>query len=146
MGFLLVLAIATTLLLRQFGSEKIESGANIPASNGPTVKVQSDENVNDVVENQVLYTEGGFSPEVISIEASRGLGCAINIQNKSSHNLKLGLSPHQEPRDPGPDYPVIPAGQHFLFDPRFTGYTELRFHDHQNQNLNFLVKFEKSCR
>lgn len=144
--FLALLAIVTVLILRQFGAAKIQQNTPPIGADAGTVQVQDDDNVDRVVENQIIYTDKGFSPKEISLSVTRGLGCAVNLINKSSLPLSIGISPHKMPKDPGPDYPIIQPSKNFLFDPRFTGYTELRFHDHERPELDFLVKFEKSCR
>ncbi|MBI4134588.1 MAG: hypothetical protein HY471_00570 [Candidatus Sungbacteria bacterium] len=95
-------------------------------------------------EGLITYTEDGFFPAEVSIAIERGLGCAVRVRNQSSRPLKVGLSPHAA-KDPGQDYPMTEPGGTLFFDPRFSGFTELRFHDHEHPNFEFLVKFEKSC-
>jgi|SRR3989344_5667219 len=142
-AFLVMLAIATHFILRQLRIDK--SPVTNPPADG-AVNVQSDENIDEVVENRIIYTETGFSPKEISIAADRGLGCSVNVINRSNRSLNLGLSPHKEAKDPGREYPPIAQGDRLLFDPRFTGFTELSFHDHERPALEFTVKFDKSCR
>ncbi|KKW21072.1 MAG: hypothetical protein UY71_C0004G0014 [Parcubacteria group bacterium GW2011_GWB1_52_7] len=143
-GFILALALGTHLGLRWYGSNAVEEKRD--ASNDGSVRVIDDNAVDAASENGVEYTESGFAPKEIGIAIDRGLGCAIVLYNQSGRTLLLGLSPHKLPKDPGPEYPPIAPKERFLFDPRFTGFTELSFHDHERPELQFLVKFEPSCR
>ena len=142
-SFLAVLALATQLILLRFSDDIKNTDDTPPAGE---VKVSDDDKVDEVLENVVVYGDSGFSQRTISIAASRGLGCVINVQNKSSQPLNLGMSPHKTPKDPGREYPAIEPGGRLLFDPRFTGFTQLSFHDHEHPESEFLVKFERSCR
>lgn len=134
--FLILLAVGSIGALRLF-SQRFQPNSSIPEGNSP-FGVGS-------IENLVTYSDAGFIPSVISIAIDRGLGCAVRLVNSTAKPLKLGLSPHREERDPGPDYPEITPGDNFLFDPRFSGFTELRFHDHGTPAKEFTVKFEESC-
>lgn len=144
MGFILALAIGTHLGLRWYGSNAVKEKGDTREDSG--VRVTDDNAVDAAVENKVEYTEKGFAPQEIGIAIDRGLGCAVALYNRSGRTLLLGLSPHNLPKDPGQEYPPIAPKERFLFDPRFTGFTELSFHDHERPELEFLVKFEPSCR
>lgn len=142
LGFIIILAVGTLAVLRY-----LNKGENLPKTSEPAGGVRVIDEVN--IDNQdialVRYTEHGFEPLVLSIAADRGLGCAVKLINQNKASLKFGLSPHKASGDPGRDYPPIQPGEIFLFDPRFTGFTELSFHDHERPELGFLVKFEPSC-
>lgn len=97
------------------------------------------------VDNVVNYTDKGFMPQELSIALERGLGCAVRVVNRTDESVKIGLSPHGE-NDPGAQYPPIEPGGNLLFDPRYSGFTELRLHNHEEPGQEFLVKFESSCR
>lgn len=132
-AFLLVLAAGTVVGLKIFSSQREDTPAN---QNSP-FGVGS-------VDNLVTFTDAGFVPSTISISIERGLGCAVRLVNQTGKPLKIGISPHKE-KDPGPDYPLIAPGDNFLFDPRFSGFTELRFHSHTDPMSELTVKFERTC-
>jgi|SRR3989338_2626226 len=143
LGFILALALGTHFVLRWYGSN---IGAEKNADPGDGVRVIDESEAVEMDENKVIYDGSRFSPNTISISMNRGLGCAIALYNQSNRPLYLGLSPHNPKKDPGPEYPPIKSKERFFFDPRFTGFTELSFHDHERPELQFLVKFEPSCR
>ena len=141
LGFLVMLALATTLGLRWYAAKKNAAEA---------AKRETDEKnqvspLRNIKENRVIYTDGGFSPSELTISVDKGLGCVINVENQSTGPLTLGLSPHNEKKDPGQNYMPVPPGQNVFFDPRYSGYTELSFHDHERPQFEFTVKFDKSC-
>ena len=145
LGFIIILAVGTHAVLRYLNnSENLPDPKTSEPAGG--VRVIDEVNIDNKDIALVRYGEGGFEPLVLSISVDRGLGCAVKLINQSKVPLKFGLSPHKASGDPGIDYPPIQQGETFLFDPRFTGFTELSFHDHERPELEFLVKFEPSCR
>lgn len=142
--FITALAIGTHAVLRWYGPIAPTRENQAPVDTN-AIRIIDDSGVDAVTEGVMLYTENGFTPAEISIAIDRGLGCVVILRNTSSRRLWLGLSPHNLPKDPGREYPPIAPAERFLFDPRFSGFTELEFHDHEHPAFRFLVKFAKSC-
>lgn len=93
----------------------------------------------------VIYTDAGFEPREVTLKMGAGFGCVVNLVNRGAGGLKIGISPHDPQKDPGPDWPVIEPGKNFLFDPRFSGILLLRIHDHSHSEREFAIHFSKSC-
>jgi len=142
--FLLLLAMGTALFLRWYGADKKSQEAPMNNANN-SIQINGESNQVDVSGNTVTYSDSGFDKKELTIKDKVGLGCVVKVVNSSTNPLKIGLSPHKEPADPGPMFDPIPTGKSLLFDPRFSGYTQLSYHNHENPSEEFLVKFDPSC-
>ena len=140
-GFLAVLALATNFGLRWYGLKKEAT----EATEKEAAKNQEMSALRKIKENQVVYANDGFSPKELILASDKGLGCVVNVENQSTHPVTVGLSPHNPVKDPGQNYLPVSPGENIMFDPRYSGYTELSFHDHERPEFEFTVKFEKSC-
>lgn len=94
----------------------------------------------------VVYDGDEFMPERALVDGSGKLGCVALLINKSAEPLRVGISPHNQKVDPGPNYGVIAPGDKLLFDPRFTGITELRMHNHDKPQEEFVIELGSGCR
>src|SRR3990167_6501457 len=141
LGFIVLLALATHFGLRWYEARK----ETAEAIQKEAARNEETNTIRNIKENRVNYTDEGFSPKELIIASDRGLGCAVNVENQSTHAVTVGLSPHNAKKDPGQNYLPVPPGENVMFDPRYSGYTELNFHDHERPQFEFTVKFEKSC-
>ncbi|MBI2055148.1 MAG: hypothetical protein HYT39_03575 [Candidatus Sungbacteria bacterium] len=141
LGFLVVLALVTSFGLRWYSARQEAAGT----AKEEAARQNETNAARNIKENRVNYIDDGFSPKELTIAADRGLGCVVNVENQSTHALTVGLSPHNPVKDPGQNYLPVPPGENVMFDPRYSGYTELSFHDHERPQFEFTVKFEKSC-
>ncbi|MBI3627804.1 MAG: hypothetical protein HY220_03645 [Candidatus Sungbacteria bacterium] len=96
-------------------------------------------------ENRIEYTRNAFIPNLLNLSITKGLGCIVNIVNKSDKPLAIAISPNHKKTDPSPLYISLDPGKNELFDPRFTGISQLTYYDQSNPVLHFLVTFDKSC-
>lgn len=144
LAFVALLAVGTHVWLTWYGKEEAGNNTELPTINNQ-VEVK-DPNSTDITVNTAFYDGVKFSPGVLNLSMEIGLGCVVNVVNQSGKGIRIGLSPHNpNGNDPGQNYAEIKPGESFLFDPRFTGFTELAFHDHGNSGAFFLTKFAESC-
>lgn len=149
--FLILLALGVELFLSRLDktSDNKASGENShqapDAGNSGAGNRVVDPDAEKMALDTVFYSDIGFSPKEIIVAIGKGLGCVVNVENTTRHSLTLGVSPHNPVKDPGQNYLPVKPGEHILFDPRYSGFTELSFHDHERPELSFTVKFAASC-
>ena len=93
----------------------------------------------------IIYKNGAFSPSRFELDGSGGLGCFVLLLNQSGSPLKIGVSPHHLPNDPGSDFGVIEPSGKIIFDPRFPGIKELHLHNHDNPHEEFVIILSPKC-
>jgi hypothetical protein len=140
-GFVIVLVLGTHILLRFFAPPNNNSSGD-PSTKG--VRVQGNTSIPETDEYSVVYTDSGFNKSEVTI-ANGQFGCIAQIFNRSSQDFYLGLSPHKESGDPGRAYDALAPQNSLVFDPRFSGYTELTYHSHKKPEHQIVIKFDKSC-
>lgn len=94
----------------------------------------------------VIYDGNSFRPERVFRDGSGSVGCIVVLVNRSGIPLQVGVSPHNPPRDPGLDFGFTADGDKLIFDPRFTGISELKVHNHANPSHEFTIILGERCR
>lgn len=94
----------------------------------------------------VIYDGNGFRPERVFRDGSGSVGCIVVLVNRSGVPLRVGLSPHDRAGDPGPNFGFTAHGDKLIFDPRFTGISELKVHNHDKPGQDFTIILGERCR
>lgn len=149
-AFFGAIAFLTAILIfaaNLFLGQKIDQSPALPSSSTPApagVQRINEINVSKIVPD-VIYNGTSFKPRSILIDGNGVLGCVVALANHSSLSLRIGVSPHKETGDPGPNYAPIASGENFMFDPRFTGITELKIHNHARPEEEFVINLGPKC-
>jgi len=101
----------------------------------------------DFVGQVIHYTDQGFStPQLFMKQDYSGLGCLLQIKNKSGDALVLRLGPYPKSlqNNYGQQYESLPSGESMIIDPRY-GRTQEEFLNLSNPEQKFSVKFDSSC-
>ncbi len=94
----------------------------------------------------IRYTAEGFSPRSITIQSSDDLGCLITVVNQSDVPLRVGVSPHDAPGDPGANYGEIQPGRAGVLDTRYSDLDGISLHSHSRPEHEFAVMYGVGCR
>jgi hypothetical protein len=127
--FLIVIVAGAIFSARYFAPAETEK-KNTPSGNTPPNTNAITSEYNDP--RQIKYTDGGFSVSALAIKSSDAIGCLLTIKNESTKPLKVGISPHKTPTDPGVDYHPIEPGGVGIIDVRYPGFSEIKLHNHAN--------------
>lgn len=93
----------------------------------------------------VIYDGKSFQPPRVFRDGSGSVGCLVVLVNRSGAPLKIGLNPHNNVRDPGPDFGFTASGDKLIFDPRFNGISELKVHNHEKPRDEFMIILGPKC-
>ena len=93
----------------------------------------------------VIYDGKSFQPPRVFRDGSGSVGCLVVLVNRSGIPLQVGMSPHNLPRDPGLDFGFTAHGDKLIFDPRFTGISELKIHNHEKPRDEFMIILGPKC-
>ena len=93
----------------------------------------------------VIYDGKSFQPPRVFRDGSGSVGCLVVLVNRSGSPLRIGVSPHNPARDPGPDFGFTASGDKLIFDPRFIGIAELKIHNHEKPSEEFTIILGPKC-
>lgn len=111
-------------------------------SPGPEIKILPETEIE--AGPAVRHRDGGFKPQEILLK-DEGAGCILTIHNDDKEEILVRLSPHSASGDSGFSYDPIPAGSLLRLDPRYSGFSEAKFHNHLEPEAEFIVRFDKTC-
>lgn len=94
----------------------------------------------------IRYTQEGFSPRSITIQASDDLGCLITVVNQSDAPLRVGVGPHDPAGDPGANYGEIQSGKAGIIDARYADLEGITLHNHARPEHEFSVIYGPGCK
>ena len=146
--FAVALAVTVNFALTRMPAEEPRGGALPPLEQEPVPTPGAVRFVNPGAadERPISYTDAGFSPREVAIQARDAVGCLISVINRSSRSLRVGVSPHAAGGDPGADYGEIAPGATLLLDVRYPGLVSVALHNHAKPEQDFTVHYEEGCK
>ena len=94
----------------------------------------------------VTYTDAGFQPTELIVQASDAVGCLITVINRTVTPLRVGVNPHAVSGDPGADYGELAPGESGLYDVRYPGLTEVILHNHARPAQELKIIYGTGCK
>lgn len=126
--------------LPPLGSDEIEDV--VPEERGGVFHIQE----GTLDHRPIRYTQEGFSPRSITIQASDDLGCLTTVVNQSDAPLRVGVSPHGLAGDPGANYGEIAPGRAGVLDTRYSDLVGITLHNHGHPEHEFSVVYGHGCK
>ncbi len=124
-------------------SPSAEKSNSASDNNMINISAEPEENFDGL---EVDYTDHGFEPAKLKLQAGSKFGCLLKIKNGSKQDLTVRLGPYEKTvlDNYGQKYSPIPPGKYMIIDPLFNLRQE-EFLNFYQPGQKFKLEIDQSC-